>query len=94
MDIVTHDEYAAVFSWKGESLEEYWECILNELIQREDDGKGHRPELIVDDGADMNLPINEGKKAEDLFLRQLFSFILYVIVSTGNNLFDLMGGSY
>ena len=29
---ITHDESAAVFSWKGESLEEYWDCILNALI--------------------------------------------------------------
>ena len=30
--VVTHDESTAVFSWKGESLEEYWYCILNALI--------------------------------------------------------------
>ena len=30
--VITHDESAAVISWKGDSLEEYWECILNALI--------------------------------------------------------------
>jgi len=35
----------------------------------EDDGKGHGPDIIVDDGGDMTLLIHEGKKAEDLFLK-------------------------
>jgi adenosylhomocysteinase len=35
----------------------------------DDDGKGHGPDLIVDDGGDMTLIIHEGKKAEDLFLK-------------------------
>ena len=52
---ITNDESAAVFSWKGEILEEYWYCILNALICPEDDGKVHRPELIVDDRGDMTL---------------------------------------
>ena len=69
MYFITHDEYAAVFSWKGESPKEYWYCILNALIQTEDDGKGHRPDLIADDGGDMILLIHEGRKAEDLFLK-------------------------
>ena len=30
--VINHDESAAVFSWKGESIEEYWDCILNALI--------------------------------------------------------------
>ena len=57
-----------MFSWKGESLEEYWDWILNALIQPEDDGKGHRPELIFGDGGDMTLLIHEGNKADELFL--------------------------
>ena len=64
-----HDEYAAVFSWKGESLQEYWYCILNSLIKPQGDGKGHRPDLIVDDGGETTLLIYEGKNAEDLFLK-------------------------
>ena len=63
MAVITHDESAAVFSFKGDSLEEYWRCILNALIQPEDYGKGHRPDLIVYDKGDMNLIIHEGKKA-------------------------------
>ena len=61
-------ESATVFSYKGESIEEYWECIMNDLIWPEDDFKGHRPDLIVYDGVDMTLPIHEGKKAGDFFL--------------------------
>ena len=34
-----------------------------------DDSKGHRPDLIFDDGGDMNLLIHEGKKVEYLFLK-------------------------
>ena len=29
---IVHDESSAVFCWKGESLKEYWYCILNALI--------------------------------------------------------------
>merc|ERR1712154_568085 len=64
---VARDESAAVFAWKGESLEEYWECTLNAVTWPEDDGKGHGMDIIVDDGGDMTLLIHEGKKAEDLF---------------------------
>jgi adenosylhomocysteinase len=66
---VARDESAAVFAWKGETLEEYWECTLYALTWPEDDGKGNGPDLIVDDGGDMTLLIHEGKKAEDLFLK-------------------------
>merc|ERR1712028_86745 len=65
---IARDEAAAVFAWKGETLEEYWECTLNALTWQNDDGKGHGPDLIIDDGGDMTLLIHEGKKAEDLFL--------------------------
>jgi adenosylhomocysteinase len=66
---IARDESAAVFAWKGESLEEYWECTLNAVTWSEDDGKGHGMDIIVDDGGDMTLLIHEGKKAEDLFLK-------------------------
>ena len=69
MALVTHDESAAVFYWKGESIEEYWYCILNTLIYMEDYGKGHRPDLIVYCGGDMNILIHEVKKSRDLFLK-------------------------
>jgi len=66
---IARDESAAVFAWKGESLEEYWECTLNAVTWPEDDGKGHGMDIIVDDGGDLTLLIHEGKKAEDLFLK-------------------------
>jgi len=60
---------AAVFAWKGESLEEYWECTFNALTWPEDDGKGLGPDIIVDDGGDMTLMIHEGYKAEKAFAK-------------------------
>src|SRR5580698_6368822 len=45
-----------VFAWKGESLEEYWECT-NRAVSHPD-GKG--PELVVDDGGDATLFIHKG----------------------------------
>merc|ERR1711998_451313 len=54
---------AAVFAWKGESIEEYWWCTLNALTWP--DGSG--PEMIVDDGGDATLLIHEGFKAEKAF---------------------------
>ena len=58
-----------MFLWKGEIPEEYWDYILNALIYLDYDGKGHSPDLIFDDGWDTTLIIHEGKKAEDLFLK-------------------------
>ncbi len=55
---------AAVFAWKGESLEEYWECSLAALTFTTDDGWGNGPDIIVDDGGDVTLMIHEGHKAE------------------------------
>jgi adenosylhomocysteinase len=37
---IARDESAAVFAWKGETLEEYWECTLNAVTWPVDDGKG------------------------------------------------------
>ena len=54
----------AVFAWKGETLEEYWECTLNACTWPSDDGKGLGPDIIVDDGGDMTMLIHEGCKAE------------------------------
>lgn len=51
---------AAVFAWKGESLEEYWWCAEQALIWP--DGSG--PHLIVDDGGDATLFIHQGVKFE------------------------------
>lgn len=52
---------AAVFAWKGESLEDYWWCTEQALTWP--DGTG--PDLIVDDGGDATLFVHEGVKAED-----------------------------
>lgn len=50
-----------VFAWKGETLEEYWECTFNALTWP--DGKG--PQLIVDDGGDATLLIHQGYELEN-----------------------------
>jgi adenosylhomocysteinase len=50
-----------VFAWKGETLEEYWECTLRALTWP--DGKG--PQLIVDDGGDATLLIHRGAELEN-----------------------------
>ena len=42
---------------------------LNDLIWPEDDGMGHGPDLIVDDGGEMNPLIHEVKKSEGLLLK-------------------------
>jgi adenosylhomocysteinase len=49
-----------VFAWKGETLEEYWECTLKAL--QHPNGKG--PQLIVDDGGDATLLIHKGYELE------------------------------
>ncbi|MBI1390403.1 MAG: adenosylhomocysteinase [bacterium] len=49
-----------VYAWKGESLEEYWECTLQALSFPEGG-----PTLIVDDGGDATLLIHRGCLAED-----------------------------
>jgi len=50
-----------VFAWKGETLEEYWDCTLQALTWP--DGKG--PQLIVDDGGDATLLIHKGAELEE-----------------------------
>lgn len=56
---------AAVFAWKGETLQEYWWCTERAL----DWGPGGGPDLIVDDGGDTTLLIHEGVKAEEEFAK-------------------------
>ncbi|MBC2703428.1 adenosylhomocysteinase [Desulfobacula sp.] len=51
---------AAVFAWKGETLEEFWWCTEQALIWP--DGSG--PDLIVDDGGDATLYVHQGVKVE------------------------------
>ncbi|MFN7938351.1 MAG: adenosylhomocysteinase [Bryobacteraceae bacterium] len=50
-----------VFAWKGETLEEYWDCTLQAISHA--GGKG--PELVVDDGGDVTLLIHKGYELEN-----------------------------
>ena len=50
-----------VFAWKGETLEEYWDCTWKAIVNN--DGKG--PQLVVDDGGDVTLFIHKGYELED-----------------------------
>src|SRR5579859_6465257 len=50
-----------VFAWKGESLEEYWECTYKAISHP--NGKG--PELVVDDGGDVTLLLHKGYELEN-----------------------------
>ena len=49
-----------VFAWKGETLEEYWDCTYRALSFP--GGKG--PELLVDDGGDASLVLHKGYQME------------------------------
>ncbi len=50
-----------VFAWKGESLEDYWECTFAALNHK----GGLGPQLVVDDGGDVTLLIHKGYELED-----------------------------
>ncbi len=50
-----------VFAWKGETLEEYWDCTYKALSHK----KGTGPQLVVDDGGDVTLLIHKGYELED-----------------------------
>jgi adenosylhomocysteinase len=54
-----------VFAWKGETLEEYWDCTNKMLTWPNGEG----PDLLVDDGGDSTLLIHEGVKAERTFAK-------------------------
>ena len=49
-----------VFAWKGETLEEYWECTERAL--RWPDGGG--PNMILDDGGDATMAVHKGVEFE------------------------------
>jgi adenosylhomocysteinase len=51
----------AVFAWKGETLEEYWDCTWRALCWPGELG----PQLIVDDGGDVTLLVHRGFAAEN-----------------------------
>ena len=50
-----------VFAWKGETLEEYWDCTWKAVVNN--DGKG--PQLVVDDGGDVTLLLHKGYELEE-----------------------------
>jgi adenosylhomocysteinase len=51
----------SVFAWKGESLEDYWQCTLDALSHP----GGAGPQLVVDDGGDATLLIHKGYELEN-----------------------------
>ncbi|MEC9093896.1 MAG: adenosylhomocysteinase [Planctomycetota bacterium] len=55
------DAGVPVFAWKGETLEEYWDCTYEALTWP--DGSG--PDQIVDDGGDSTLLIHKGVELEN-----------------------------
>ena len=50
-----------VFAWKGETMEDYWECTYRALMHK----GGLGPQLIVDDGGDATLLIHKGYELEN-----------------------------
>ncbi len=50
-----------VFAWKGETLEEYWDCTWKALCHE----GGQGPQLIVDDGGDATLLLHKGYEMEE-----------------------------
>lgn len=50
-----------VFAWKGETLEQYWDCTYKALTWN----NGSGPQLIVDDGGDATLLIHKGYELEN-----------------------------
>lgn len=50
-----------VFAWKGETLEEYWECTWKAIVN----GQGKGPQLVVDDGGDVTLFLHKGYELEE-----------------------------
>ena len=49
-----------VFAWKGETLEEYWDCTYRALSFP----GGNGPNLLVDDGGDASLVLHKGYQME------------------------------
>jgi len=60
---IAKENIATVFAWKGETLEEYWECTYNTLNWPNNEG----PDLIVDDGSDATMLIHDGVKYEKIY---------------------------
>src|SRR5690348_4992006 len=55
-----------VFAWKGETLEEYWDCTFDALsFPGSGSNKFGGPQLVVDDGGDVTLLIHKGHELEN-----------------------------
>ncbi len=55
-----------VFAWKGETLEEYWDCTLDAVtFPGSGADKYLGPQLVVDDGGDVTLLIHKGYELEN-----------------------------
>ncbi len=55
-----------VFAWKGETLEEYWECTEKALLWPDGsvDGQNQGPNMLLDDGGDATLLVHKGVEFE------------------------------
>jgi len=62
---IVKKQTSKVFAWKGETLEEYWNCTNKMLTWPDYPG----PDILVDDGGDATLLIHEGVKAEHHFAK-------------------------
>ncbi len=54
-----------VFAWKGETLEEYWDCT-NQILMWGQDASGEQvyANMILDDGGDATMLVHKGKEWE------------------------------
>ncbi|HBZ84932.1 MAG TPA: adenosylhomocysteinase, partial [Verrucomicrobia subdivision 6 bacterium] len=50
-----------VFAWKGETLEEYWDCTWKAILNPQ----GLGPQLVIDDGGDVTLFLHKGYELEN-----------------------------
>ncbi len=53
-----------VFAWKGETLEEYWDCTEQILLWPTEDGGHTGPNMILDDGGDATMLVHLGLQYE------------------------------
>jgi adenosylhomocysteinase len=53
-----------VFAWKGETLEEYWDCTEQILLWPLVEGGPQGPNMILDDGGDATLLVHLGRQYE------------------------------
>ncbi|MBM3507024.1 MAG: adenosylhomocysteinase [Alphaproteobacteria bacterium] len=56
-----------VFAWKGETEEEYWECVTKTI----EGPNGWRPNMVLDDGGDLTVVMHEKYKKDMANVRGL-----------------------